>query len=452
MAVGSKNIKRPSRQSSYPKGIQRASRTAADCAIVLTDFEDRILDWTAAAVRMFGYDGPEIVGRPASSLLAKAHTANSQRRGAIHRGADETEEWVLPKSGEKFRAAIVTTPRWDDAHRIAGFARVIRRRSFQSRDMAPVIELLPDPVFVFDPDQRCSYVNRAAERLLRTPSDAIQGKHPEELLADQAGALRPAIEQAMTGRVSTSAELQNWGAGARCFEARIYPMPDGGVAAVLWDVTAHRLTRQALDEKTDQLAQFNSELRELAYVASHDLQEPLRTITSFLQLMLKRRKAGRTDVDECVPYIVGSVQKLSNLIRDLSAFSTLISTPPGPKRAVDMNRVLDSVRQDLDRAIEESRAVLAVQRLPIVRGKSGQLELLFRNLLSNAMKFQPPGRQPRIEVSAEPAGDGWLLRVQDNGIGIAPRVSRPHLQYVQTAGRREIPRDRHGIGDVQAHR
>ena len=178
-----------------------------------------------------------------------------------------------------------------------------------------------------------------------------------------------------------------------------------------------------LAERAKDLARSNAELQQFAYVASHDLQEPLRMVASFTQLLAKRY-SDKLDDDarEFIHFAVDGANRLQILITDLLAFSR-VGTRAKPLERVESDWVLDRVLHSLKLATSDSGAQITRDPLPAVMADPVQLGQLFQNLLTNAMKFRRPGTPPRIHISAEPSGSLWKIRVRDNGIGIAAEHS-----------------------------
>ncbi|MFH8336451.1 ATP-binding protein [Streptomyces sp. AM6-12] len=179
-------------------------------------------------------------------------------------------------------------------------------------------------------------------------------------------------------------------------------------------------TRKALDEQAEDLRRSNAELEQFAYVASHDLQEPLRKVSSFTQL-LQRRYGGQLDAkaDQYIAFAVDGANRMQNLINDLLAFSR-VGRVHNEHRTVDLEEVLGRTLDDLSVRVEETGAEITHDTLPVVVGDLTQLGMLWQNLLSNALKFHSPDRPPRIHIGAERKQDVWEFTVTDNGIGIAP--------------------------------
>jgi len=171
-----------------------------------------------------------------------------------------------------------------------------------------------------------------------------------------------------------------------------------------------------------ELARSNTELEQFAYVASHDLQEPLRMVTSYLQLLQRRYKNKLdTDADEFIAYAVDGAARMQTLIHDLLAYSRVGTRTKDPT-LVDCNTIFKQVLTNLKVAIAERKAVINAESLPSIWADDTQLAQLFQNLIANAIKFQ--GNQPAVvQIKAQWQDDAWLFSVQDNGIGIEPQYA-----------------------------
>ena len=183
--------------------------------------------------------------------------------------------------------------------------------------------------------------------------------------------------------------------------------------------TADKVPEEKLREYAEGLAQSNEDLKRFAYVASHDLQEPLRIVAGYLDL-LKRRYGGKLDedADEFIEYAVDAAKRMQGMIQALLEYSR-VDTHGG---AMDRTESAAAVREALSNlrvAIEESGAEVSVDDLPVVRADPAQLTQLFQNLISNGIKFRD-GRSPRVHVGAEQKNGEWRFWVRDNGVGFDP--------------------------------
>jgi light-regulated signal transduction histidine kinase (bacteriophytochrome) len=191
------------------------------------------------------------------------------------------------------------------------------------------------------------------------------------------------------------------------------------VISIIRDISERREWEEALARRSAELEQSNAELQQFAYVASHDLQEPLRMVVSFLEL-LKRRYVGKLDheADEFIQFAVDGGLRMQQLIQDLLRYSRTGSRELAVE-LVDSGEVLDEAMVGLGPAIADSKARVMHGDLPHVQADRVQLGQLFQNLIANGIKFHGDAA-PRVEVGAERAAGGWVFSVRDNGIGIPP--------------------------------
>jgi len=204
------------------------------------------------------------------------------------------------------------------------------------------------------------------------------------------------------------------------------------------EIKRRRGAEARLRRSMTELQRSNRELERFASIASHDLQEPLRMVASYVQL-LQRRYDDRLDDDarEFIGYAVDGAKRMQRLIADLLAFSR-VQTRGKPFEAVDLNTVLVHTRANLAAAIDETGAVVTSERLPTVRGDQGQLISVFQNLIGNAIKFRGDA-PPRVHVSAQVLGAKWKISVGDNGIGIDPQFhDRIFVIFQRLHGRDEV--------------
>jgi PAS domain S-box-containing protein len=196
------------------------------------------------------------------------------------------------------------------------------------------------------------------------------------------------------------------------------------------DITERRHLEKLAEERIAELARSNAELGQFGYVASHDLQEPLRAVASCVQL-LQKRYAGQLDAraDEFIAHSVAGIKRMETLINDLLAYSR-VGTEAQPLVPTDCESLLQNVLADLSMAIVESGAVVTHDPLPTLEADSTQLAQIFQNLIGNAIKFHG-NRPPLIHVGAEKNAGVWTVSVTDNGIGIEPQYFERVFQVFQ---------------------
>jgi len=303
-----------------------------------------------------------------------------------------------------------------------------------------VIDAAPDAIVLVTADGTIDLVNRQTDLLFGYPRDELLGRPIEILIPERFHGRH------LSHRAGYEAHPQTrpMGVGLELFgrhqdghefaiEISLSPMwPDRQflVTAVIRDVSERKHTDQQLRQtaellarQTAELARSNEELERFAYVASHDLQEPLRMVASYTQL-LARRYRGRLDedADEFIGYAVDGAQRMQRLIRDLLEYSH-VGTRGGAFEPVDTGALVDDVVGSLGTATAESGATIAREALPTVAADPSQLRQLFQNLLGNAIKYRRADAPTQVHVAATRDGAMWRFTVRDNGIGIAPEYA-----------------------------
>lgn len=282
-----------------------------------------------------------------------------------------------------------------------------------------------DGRFTFANDKFCRALSRSLEEIIgRTDADFFPPAIAEKYRWDDT----KVIEK---GQVLRDIEEHPTGEGMRSVEVIKAPVRDAngriiGVQGLFWDVTDRIRAQEELRKAAEELARSNSDLEQFAYIASHDLQEPLRMIASYLQL-IEKRYASQLDDDgrEFIGYAVDGAKRMRALITDLLAYSR-VGTRGRDLEPVDAGAIVDLAVANLQIAVEEAGAEVQKGELPWVVADPTQLIQLFQNLIGNAIKFRSPERTPvvRIEAGPDPQGPGWWrFAVRDNGIGIDPKFA-----------------------------
>lgn len=278
---------------------------------------------------------------------------------------------------------------------------------------------------------------------------AIYGYRVEEILAVPAVFLwggqtqREVLMQAVReNRLLTDYELNivtHTGATRICLASVRLNDDEDCLEGTLLDITDRKTAENDLEQRSEELARSNADLQQFAYVASHDLQEPLRMVSSYTQLLARRYKGKLdADADEFIGYAVDGANRMQRLIQDLLAYSRLGSRFKD-FAPTNCETVLAHVLANLQMAIDESGAQITHDPLPIVMSDELQLAQLFQNLVSNAMKFRGP-EPVKIHLSANFAENRWVFSVRDNGIGIAPEYfDRIFIIFQRLHGRDQYP-------------
>lgn len=286
-----------------------------------------------------------------------------------------------------------------------------------------LLESAPDAILIADEEGRVVVSNTQAEHLFGYERDELLGTRFDELIPDvEAPSVRrpDADEDAGAPTHPIEATARRKDGGQAPVEVTMAPMSTGEgtlLSCIVRDVTDRKRAEEELERRNRELARSNAELEQFAYVASHDLQEPLRMVSSYVQL-LERRYGDELDSDahEFIGYATEGVRRMRDLIRDLLTFSQVgaVDRRLGP---TDTEEVVREVLTSMQTSLEASDASVEVDDLPTVMADRSQIAQVFQNLISNGLKFQDD-RPPRIEVSAERDGNAWVFSVRDNGIGI----------------------------------
>jgi PAS domain S-box-containing protein len=267
-------------------------------------------------------------------------------------------------------------------------------------------------------------INSAFERL--TGLENVVGKKITEIIPGIKESYPEVFE--IYGRVALTGKpekieidfkpLEAW------FSISVYSTEREYFVAVFDNITERKRAEGELKKRTEELARLNAELEQFVYIASHYLQEPLRTVSNSSQLLARRYK-GKLDANanQFIDYIVDGTTRMQEMIDDLLAYSKVM-TRTKPFQPTNCETVFDQALVNIKEAVEESGALVTHDPLPTVMADASQMVQLFQNLLSNAIKFRK--EKPHITVSAVLRGNDWLFSVQDNGIGIAPEF----MEYI----------------------
>ncbi len=205
----------------------------------------------------------------------------------------------------------------------------------------------------------------------------------------------------------------------RWFLTRVIPLRDASGVITRWFGTNTDVTEQR--ESEEALKRSNTELEQFAYVAAHDLQEPLRTIALYTELLLRKLATPDPQLQGYGERVRTAAQRMRTLLTDLLSYSRVVHQPDGETVAhADLNAAVVQAQQALSDAIRRLGAQVTSEQLPVVRGDVGQLAVVFQNLFSNALNYQANGSRPEVSVSVRQAGDRWIVSVRDNGIGFPP--------------------------------
>ena len=380
---------------------------------------------------------------------AVVHPLAALRRAAWAIGAGDLARPVVVRGAREFAAlaAAMDVMRRQLAAREAALrAREAELASSEGR-LRAVYGAMACGVLVTDERGVLVEANAAAEDILGVPRAALLGRSLADVTGPSTredGAALPANERP-TGRALATGRpvrdvvfrLTRLDGERRWMRADAVPLADADgtvrrVVSSFIDATARRDAEEARRAQGEELARSNAELAQFAYVASHDLQEPLRTITSYLQL-LKRRYQGRVldeGADEYMAFAVDGAARMQALIQAVLTYAR-VGTHGREFAPIACPALVDDAVANLSARIADTGARVAHESLPTVRGDGAQLGQLFQNLIGNALKFHRPEETPEVTVTAARAGNEWTIAVRDNGIGIPPDQAARIFQMFQ---------------------
>lgn len=423
--------------------------SASPTPMVIWDFDGRIQQANASWEAVLGFTAVELEGRllfdlvhPEDRAAAAAEfekvLVSGKRMGFECRATckDGSCRWLLVNASVLKDAQVI----FATAHDITKRKRAEEALRESEAKFRELFDCAPVAYHELDMNGVVRGVNRAECALLGYEAREMLGRPAWEFVA---GADREASREAIRRKLTGEQPLAPF---RRCYVGRdggelwveVHDIlvrnatgETAGIRTALLDITERKRMEKALQLNAEKLARSNEELERFAYVASHDLQEPLRMVASFTQLLAKRY-SGRLDetADRYIHYAVDGAKRMQQLIADLLAYSRVNSKELDP-RQTDCEAVVLEAMRNLEVAIKESGASVDWDPLPALWVDQGQLTQVFQNLLANAIKFRRKEECPRIHVSAVDSGAEWTISVRDNGIGIDARHAERVFQMFQ---------------------
>ena len=419
-----------------------------------------IITYISPAIKtVIGYTAEEVIGRHFSAFIDEQDRPHimEQFEQVLAGNLRPDEYRILMKSGDvrwarSFSRPFLQEGEFDGARGVLTDITEHKRAELALREsedeLAAIYDGAPLIILLLDKERRVHKINRTALEMLDRTLDETIGLRGGEVLGcihalDNPQGCGFGVHCPSCVVRHTVLDTLETGERHSCIEAPMMLNTAGGPVTVwllisttpmnvsgeervlvcMEDMTARKQTEMALEKTIAELARSNADLEQFAFIISHDLREPLRAVTSYLQL-LQKRYAGQLDekAERFIAYAVGGAGRMHELINGLLAYSR-VGTRAEPFTPVDCGLILDNALADLKVFIEERRAVVTRDPLPTVVADAVQLGQVFRNLIDNAIKFcrEEP---PRVHVSARRESDVWVFAVHDNGIGIDPTQSK----------------------------
>ena len=429
------------------EGRYRGLLEAAPDAMVVVNQSGEIVLLNVQAEKQFGYRRDELLGQKVTNIIpigfAERLIADDLRstEDALAQQIGTGIELIAErKDGSEFPIEIMLSPLESaEGTLVTAAIRNISVRKAAETHLSQMegryrglLEAAPDAMVVVNQSGEIVLLNVQAEKQFGYRRDELLGQKvtniipigfAERLIADD---LRSA-EDASAQQIGTGIELiaQRKDGSEFPIEIMLSPLRNAEgtlVTAAIRDISVRKKAAVVLLQKVDELNRSNEELGQFAYIASHDLQEPLRMVASYTQLLSRRYKGKLdTDADEFIAFAVDGASRMQRLIQDLLAYSR-VGSKGKDLLETSSEGALQQALVNLRGAIEEGGALVTHDPLPAVFADEMQLVQLFQNLVGNAIKYQKKPRVPRIHISAvKNGGKKWDFSIKDNGLGIDPQ-------------------------------
>ena len=410
---------------------------SSDDAIITKSLGGIIAGWNSGAEQIYGYSAEEVLGKPISLLESddlKGETKRLIERIKNGERIRHYETLRLKKDNNLINVSITLSPVLDTSGELVAISTIARditerKRAEEDLKLANIynrslIEASLDPLVTIGPDGKITDVNHSTE--------AVTGYSRDELIGTDFSDYFTEPEKARKGyqQVFQDEKVFNYALEIKhkkghvtpvLYNASVYRDETAGVIGVFAaarDITERKQAEEKLKETIEELERSNDELQQFAYITSHDLQEPLRTIASYTQLIERRYKDKLDDdADDFIEFIVEAAVRMKDMIQGLLYYSR-VGTRGGELRSTNTEKLLEIVISNLNAAIEENEVTITHDDLPVVVADEGQLVQLFQNIISNAIKFRKDDEYPRIHISAHKNANEYVFSVADNGIGI----------------------------------
>ncbi len=408
---------------------------ASPNALVLVNQEGKIVYINAFSEKLFQYDRAEVIGQKIEILmparfekyhpgLVKSFFTNPQFR----RMGEGRELFALKKDKTEFPVEIGLNPivTVDGTLVLATIMDITERKKAEER-FRLVVESAPSAMVLVDKKGVIKLVNSQTEKLFRYRREELLDQKIEMLLPKEIRGHHPKYRK----EFSKNPEVRAMGAGRDLYavdrddnkfpvEIGLNPIDtfDGKmVLASIIDITERKKAEEISAKYTKKLENKNKELEQFTYIASHDLQEPLKSITGLTEILTEDYK-DKLDEEarDSLSFLNESTERMKQLINSLLDYARL-----GQKsklEQIDCNELIKVVKEDLVSLISEANASIEIETLPTLFGYRTELRLLFQNLINNAIKFRKENIPPVIKISAYKQSKAWQFKVEDNGIGL----------------------------------
>lgn len=323
--------------------------------------------------------------------------------------------------------------------------KALEALKFSENFLNSIVENIPNMIFVKDSEElKFVKFNKAGEELLGYSKEELVGKNDYDFFPKNEADFFTAKDKKVfdTGKLLEIEEesIHTKHKGVRILETKKIPILDSSgnpiyLLGISSDITDRKRIETELEQRTKELARSNTELEQFAYVASHDLQEPLRTVATYLQLLEKRYKDKLDpEVADFIAYAIGGSNRMRALIHSILEYSRINRIKPFED--INMNLLLNEVLENIRVSIKENNVTIKINELPEIYGDYVLINQLFQNLIENAIKFRK-AINPEIIISGKKQGHEYLFSVTDNGIGMKKEFTNKIFDIFQRLNSRE---------------
>ena len=413
-----------------------------DYSIYVIDADGLIATWNKGAKAIKGYEAEDIIGKPYAAVFTPEDQASGRPARllaeATQTGSARDEGWRMRKDGSRIWCTAVLTALKNEDGSLLGFAKITQDNTAQHHEVQErrrseerfrqLFEMAPDAIVIVDRSGNIVRINAQTEKLFGHRPDELIGQKMEILMPER---FRDRHPQQRGGYVS-SPKVRPMGSGrdliglhkdGREFPVEISLSPleteDGMlVSSAIRDITEQRRIANLLKATTDDLRRSNADLDQFAAIASHDLREPLRMITSYARLLQQGLGDKLDDKSRTfMAYMTDGAKRMDDLIKAILDYSH-VGYQGIDAELIDAGAVAGCSLHNLERKIRDTRATIDCRPLPPVVADPVLLGQLLQNLVSNAIKFTAKDRLPKVVNNARESEHEWVFSVADNGIGI----------------------------------
>lgn len=343
---------------------------SSDNAIISKSLDGIIKSWNMGSEKIFGYTATEAIGNHISLIIPKEYLVEEKiilEKIRNDEGIDNYETVRIRKSGERFHISLTVSPLKDRSGNIIGVSKIASDITARKKSEASLLRLNKELIFQNEEKEK-----RAAELLIANKELVFQNEEKEKRAAEL---------------IIANNELV--------------------------------LHNEEKERRAIELIMANKVLKQFAYVASHDLQEPLRTVCNYMQAFEEDYVDQLDDTaGKYLRSVENATKRMSMVIKSLLNFSRLGHNTK--VATVNCKTLLDDVINDLETIIKDSKTTIVVTDMPILNVYETEIRQVFQNLITNAIKFRKAGTSPKIQIRSEQIDEKWKFSVRDNGIGIAP--------------------------------